>query len=76
MEKEEYVVGKIAYGDEDNNQSEAGISEEDPADYQDAGSTSTGLQSMLSNPTLPLQTKMQVPPSPNSPLAAAVSTRG
>ena len=57
-EVEEYEVGKIAYGDEDNNQS--GMPDFDPAEVEDEGSTSTGLQGMLSNPTLPLTTKMQV----------------
>ena len=33
-----------------------------PAEVEDEGSTSTGLQGMLSNPTLPLTNKMQVCP--------------
>ena len=53
-------MGPIAYGEEDNNQSE--VPDMDPSEVEDEGSTNTGLQGMLSNPTLALQTKMQARP--------------
>ena len=58
-ETQDYVVGKLAYGDDIQ---DTYVPDSDPADEEDEGDTTSGLYSMLVNPTLPLNAKMQVRP--------------
>ena len=58
-EVQDYVVGKLAYGDDIQ---DTYIPDSDPADEEDEGDTTSGLYSLLINPTLPLNAKMQVRP--------------
>ena len=70
-ETQDYVVGKLAYGDDIQ---DTYVPDSDPADEEDEGDTTSGLYSMLVNPTLPLNAKMQV--GPHTMLAATGGQSG